>query len=119
MSDMDIFIGNLPGKKFEAEILQLLKQVDKNIKAQIKTPILKNVKDGFFCIASISQEKLARRFIKKYNLKSPYGQPLHIREYIHRSYGNERRDIHWREKEWDGTEKRSGERRAFVAQTSI
>lgn len=119
MRDMNIFIGNLPGKRYEAEVLQLLKQIDKNIQAKIITPILKNVRDGFFCIANVSQEKLAKRFIKKYNLKSPYGQCLHIREYVHRSYGNERRDIHWREKYWNGPEKRSGDRRAFVDQMSI
>ena len=116
---MYIFIGNLPGKKYEPEILSLLKNFDKQEKTKIELPICKHRDHGYFCIANINKEKTAYKFIKKFNQKSPYGHPLDIREFVHRSYGNERRAINWRTKEWGGDEKRVGERRTFVAQTAL
>ncbi len=74
---------------------------------------------GYFCIANFNTEKTAQKFIKKFNRKSPYGHPLNIREFVHRSYGNERRAINWRTKEWEGDDKRVGERRTFIAQTTL
>jgi hypothetical protein len=116
---MDIFIGNLPGSKYEPEILGLLKNVERHAKTEIKSPIHKHRESGYFCIATIKQDKIARRFIKKFNQKSPYGHKLMIREYVHRCYGNERRDINWREMKWQGHEKRGRDRRSFIAQTEI
>lgn len=116
---MYIFIGNLPGKKYEPEILSLLKKIDKREKPRIESPILEHCNSGYFCIANIDKEKTAHKFIKKFNNKSPYGHPLNIREFVHRSYGNERRAINWRNKAWDGDEKRNGDRRVFVAQTTL
>jgi hypothetical protein len=116
---MDIFIGNLPGSKYEPEILGLLKNFDSHANAGIKTPIHKHRENGYFCIASIKHDKTARRFIKKFNQKSPYGHRLKIREYVHRCYGNERRSINWRDSKWQGHEKRARDRRVYIAQTEI
>ncbi len=116
---MEIYIGNLPGSKYEPEIRALLKHCQRQAQAKITTPIHKHKEHGYFCIASISVDKVARRFIKKFNNKSPYGHTLMIREYVHRCYGNERRDINWRDSQWQGNEKRSDERRFFQAQTEI
>jgi len=107
---MNIFIGNIPGKKYEHEINNLLTTFDKNVQGQIKQRIQKNDDRGYFCIASINNEKKARRFIQKLNQKSPYGELLQIREFIHRAYGNDQRDI-WHGKKWKGIEKRENDRR--------
>ena len=116
---MDIFIGNLPGRKYEPEILGLLKNFDSHTKAAIKKPIHKHRENGYFCVASIDHDKTAKRFINKFNQKSPYGHRLNIREYVHRCYGNERRNINWRDSNWQGHEKRGKDRRVYIAQTEI
>jgi len=116
---MYVFIGNLPGKNYEPEINSLLKKIDHQNKSRLELPINKHKDSGYFCVANIVKEKIAQKFIKKFNKKSPYGHPLSIREFVHRSYGNERRAINWREKEWGGVEKRVSERRVFIPQTVL
>ncbi len=116
---MEIFIGNLPSRKYEHEIHGLLKNVEKHARTEIKTPIRKHQQHGYFCIASIKHDRIARRFIKMFNQKSPYGHMLMIREYVHRCYGNERRNVRWRDMIWQGHEKRAGDRRIFIAQTQL
>ena len=110
---MNIYIGNLPGRRYEIEILNLITNFNKKVQSNIALPVTRNINDQFFCIASINHEKTARKFIKKLHMKSPYGNPLHIRELIHRAYNNERRNIMWRKIKWKGIEKRLGERRVL------
>ncbi len=107
---MYIFIGNLPSEDCQAEITTLLKKFNKPAGAHPPLAIHKH-QDDFFCVAHISDEKKANKFIKKYHQKNPLGTKLIVREYIHRTYGNERRDINWRKKQWPMAEKRKFERR--------
>ncbi len=115
---MDIFIGNLPAKEYQSDIANLLKDFAKGPQTQMNLAIQKH-KDGYYCVANIGDDRKAKKFIRKYNLKSPYGHQLMVREFIHRSYGNERRDIGWRQKRWQGIEKRQFERRSFKVASEI
>ena len=109
---MYVFIGNLSSEDNEADLANLLEKFANNKKTQLKLSFQKQ-KESCFCIANINDDKKARKFIRKYNLKSPFGQQLMVREFIHRSYGNERRDIKWRQKQWRGSENRCSERRSL------
>jgi len=111
--DMDIFIGDLPGKNYKYEISNMFMHVDKNSQVKIIAPVVKHTNKGFFCVVNIRDEKTAKKFIKKFNKKSPFGHRLLIREFIHRAYGNERREIDWRKRKWKGIEERKGDRRIF------
>ena len=115
---MFIYIGNLPSEVDESELANLLEKFGNNTKTQTKLTLQKH-RDSYFCIANISNDRKARKFIRKYNLKSPFGQELMVREFIHRSYGNERRDIKWRQKQWRGAENRQTERRAHKPESFI
>jgi RNA recognition motif-containing protein len=115
---MFVFIGNLPSVANESEIAHLLEKFGNNTET-LKNLTFQKHRDSYFCIANISNDRKARKFIRKYNLKSPFGQELMVREFIHRSYGNERRDINWRQKQWRGAENRHIERRAHKPESFI
>jgi RNA recognition motif-containing protein len=115
---MYIYVGNLPSEDYESEIASLLEKFDKSTNNPVKLTMQKHA-ESYFCIINISDDKKARKFIRKYNLKSPFGQQLKVREFIYRSYGNERRDINWRQRQWRGAENRQSERRSLRPEFDI
>ena len=116
---MHIFIGNIPSKKYEPEIKSLINAFDSNARNRLETSLTRFRPNDYYCIVKFANVRTGRRFIKKLDQKSPFGQPLKVREYQHRSYGNERRAIDWREKDWNSTEKRTTERRAYHFQPEL
>jgi hypothetical protein len=68
-----------------------------------------------FAVADFDSDKLALKAIKKLNGALLHGDKVMLREFIHRSYSNERRAVNWRDKPWDGQERRCDERRKKVA----
>ena len=56
-------------------------------------------------------EAHANKMIKKLHQSLYRGERLEVREYIHRSYNNERRDIGWRNRGWSDGERRGHDRR--------
>jgi len=113
---MFVYIGNLSSEVDESALAHLLEKFVNNTQTQLT---FQKHRDSYFCIANIGNDRKARKFIKKYNLKSPFGQELMVREFIHRSYGNERRDINWRQKQWRGAENRQTERRAHKPESLV
>lgn len=116
---MHIFIGNVPSKNYEPELKSLIKAFDNNERNRLETSLTRHRSNDYYCVVKFANTRTGRRFIKRMDQKSPFGQPLRVREYQHRSYGNERRAINWREKEWHGVDKRISERRAYSYQPEL
>jgi len=110
---MDIFIGNLPEHFDGYELRKLFRGFESSAKFSIvdKKSYGRRVRYG---LAVIEPSSEARRAIEALNLLEVQGQPIVVREFTHRSYGNERRALNWRERRWNGPERRQTERRGRV-----
>lgn len=127
---MEIFVGNLP-KQASADDLQKL------VKTTLQKSLFQKVfnvlvtkgsldrhnasfkviqKESFGVVSNyghvdIQSDKLARCVIDALNRIRYQGQPLVAREYVHRAYINDRRNLDWREQPWSNEERRLVERR--------
>jgi len=112
---MEVFVGNLPETINPADLQRLLAPLDRD--AQVKLHHLNYKEGGTACygVCTFSSERLARKAIKKLDGYLLFGRALTVREYLYRSYSNERRALGWRNKSWDGLERRGGERRHGTA----
>ncbi len=110
---MEIFIGNLPSAISTAELLLFFKGYHKRdgIEARIVDEVTENGVHHRYAVVTIDHERLAAKALKKLDGKPLKGHHLMLREYQHRSYGNERRAIGWRNRPWDGPERRKVDRR--------
>ena len=108
---MEVFIGNLAPNATLTDLIGFFKGFSNKAKIRI---VEKRQEDGSkvrFGIADFESDKLALKAIKKLNQTSLRGDLVVLREYLHRYYGNERRAVNWRDKPWDGVERRQLERR--------
>ena len=64
-----------------------------------------------YAIATLEPRSVALECIELMNNRFFQDKPLEVREYISRSYMNERRAVNWREKAWTGIERRVADRR--------
>lgn len=112
---MDVFVGNLPGTITLADMERLMRPFDGKVQVKLEQ---KQYKEGgvvCFGVCAFSSERLARKAIKKLDGTLLFGRTLSVREYLYRSYSNERRALGWRTRPWDGEERRGGERRNGTA----
>jgi RNA recognition motif-containing protein len=108
---MEIFIGNLAENVTLRDLTAFFKTFAN--KAHIRL-IEKRQENGTrirYGIADFDSDKLALKAIKKFNGAVLRGQKVALREFFRRSYSNERRALNWRDKPWDGPERRKDERR--------
>lgn len=108
---MEVYIGNLEPKITYGDLISFLKGFSSKAKIRI---IEKRQSDGSkirYGIAAFDSDKLALKAIRKLNNKPLRGERVIVREYFHRYYANERRDLNWRDKPWSGVERRRQERR--------
>lgn len=108
---MEVFIGNLADNVSVTDLTAFFKAFANKARIRI---VEKRQEDGSrirYGIANFDTDKLALKAIKKLNQKELRGRAVVLREYIHRSYSNERRALNWRDKPWDGPERRRVERR--------
>lgn len=107
---MDLFIGNLPEHFDGYELRKLFRGYESGAKFSVvdKKSYGRRVRYGLAAIEPINE---AWRAIEALNQQEVQGQPIVVREFIHRSYGNERRALNWRERPWNGPERRQTERR--------
>lgn len=111
VNNTEILISNLPGEVAMVELCALLNRFGKHFSLKMLKKEFENGEKCRFCIASFDSERLARKATKRLRKPKRGVTPLEVHEYIHRSYSNERRDLGWREQEWDDDERRSHERR--------
>jgi RNA recognition motif-containing protein len=107
----ELFVGNLPLGVGVVELCALLNRFGEHFSARM---LIKNFENGEtcrFCIASFDSQRLARKAAKKLRKTKRGASPLEVHEYMHRTYSNERRDLHWREQAWDNEDRRGHERR--------
>lgn len=108
---MEVFIGNLADNVSVTDLTAFFKAFANKARIRI---VDKRQEDGSrvrYGVASFDTEKLALKAIKKLNQRELRGRAVVLREYIHRSYSNERRALNWRDKPWSGPERRKVERR--------
>lgn len=115
---MEVFIGNLAIGVTYTDLISFFKGFANKMRLRI---VDKRQDDGSklrYAIATFESEKLALKAIKKLNQKTLRGEPVVLREYFHRYYANERRALNWRDKPWEGVERRKTERRKQSIQTN-
>lgn len=111
---MDVFIGNLADGVTLRDLTLFFKAFANKARLRLAE---KRHEDGTrirYAVAEFDSDKLALKAIKKFNGALLRGQRLVLREFFHRSYSNERRALNWRDKPWDGPERRRTERRRKV-----
>jgi RNA recognition motif-containing protein len=108
---MDVFVGNITPHTTLNDVMSFFKGFAKKARIRMVDQKLENGKRAYYAIAAFDSDKLAQKAIKKLNGVPLNGQRVLLREFVHRSYSNERRALNWRDKPWDGPERRKSERR--------
>lgn len=107
---MQIFIGNLSPEISSQDLLRFFKGYGGHPSFEFRY-YMKGNKRFYFAIASIEQEKAAKKAIKRRHMKRIQGRVVIVRAYTERLVANERRALNWREKIWTAEERRREERR--------
>lgn len=108
---MDVFIGNLPKNVSRVALERLLTPFDRRVRISLQQQQDKAGAMVGYALCTFTTERAARKAIAKLDGYHLFGQTLAVHEYRHRSYSSERRDVGWRNRPWDGVERRGGERR--------
>jgi RNA recognition motif-containing protein len=112
---MDVYVGNIPDTIKVIDLERLLRPLDRQVQIRLHHHNGKQGPAACYCVCTFSTERLARKAIKKLDGYLLFGRALSVREFLYRSYSNERRALGWRNRPWDGVERRSGERRMGTA----
>lgn len=107
---MEVFVGNLNNTVSFRDLALLLKDFKK---PQIKL-VEKAQADGVmlrYAVVTFDSARLAKKAINRFHTHELRGQPLVMREFVYRSYVNERRALDWRNRPWSGPERRRTDRR--------
>ncbi|HEY0633768.1 MAG TPA: RNA-binding protein [Gammaproteobacteria bacterium] len=108
---MDVFVGNLSPRTTLSDLVTFFKGFASNARFQIHDKQFEDGSRSRYAIATLDPDKLAEKAIKKLNGQVLNGHVVAVREYLHRGYSNERRAMGWRERPWQGIERRASERR--------
>lgn len=108
---MDVFVGNLSPRTTLSDLVTFFKSFSSDTRFQIHDKQFADGSRTRYAIASIEPDKLAQKAIKKLNGGYLHGNTVVLREFLYRSYNNERRAIGWRDRTWQGVERRDSERR--------
>lgn len=111
---MEVFIGNISPNTTLNDVVNFLKGFAKKARVRVVDHPLEDGGHSRYAIADFDAEKMALKAIKKLNGTLLHGQTVVMREFFHRSYNNERRAVNWRDKPWDGPERRKDERRKKI-----
>lgn len=111
---MEVYIGNISPNTTLNDVVNFLKSFAKKAHVRIVDHPLENGGHARYALADFDADKLALKAIKKLDGATLHGNTVVMREFIHRSYYNERRAVNWRDKPWDGPERRKLERRQKV-----
>jgi RNA recognition motif-containing protein len=108
---MELFIGNLSPNANLGELVAFFKGFNKMARFRVEQ---KKLEDGTlvrYAVAVFENDKYALKMMEKFHGELFRGRELVIREYLHRSYNNERRAVNWRDKPWRAGERRRDDRR--------
>jgi RNA recognition motif-containing protein len=108
---MEVFIGNLSTRTTLSDLVAFFKGFARDTRFQIFDKQYEDGSRSRYAVASIDSDKLAEKAIKKLSGQNLNGNSIALREFLHRSYGNERRAVGWRDRPWNGVERRAYERR--------
>ncbi|MCW8918300.1 MAG: RNA-binding protein [Gammaproteobacteria bacterium] len=108
---MELFIGNLTPGTTLGELIALFKGFSKMARFRLEQKRLEDGTTVRYAVAVFDNEKYAHKMVARFHGTLFHGQALHIREYLHRSYTNERRALNWRDKPWRAGERRRDDRR--------
>lgn len=126
---MHVFVGNLPRTFSEFELRRMVERalIPRGIKQSVTQVFLKSEqiqRTEFSVFDKISDagivrhgqviiepENMGRRLVERLDKFNFMGNLLYVREFTIRAYHNDRRDLHWRKKTWQGMERRLAERR--------
>ncbi|PKM46449.1 MAG: hypothetical protein CVV05_01870 [Gammaproteobacteria bacterium HGW-Gammaproteobacteria-1] len=108
---MEVFVGNLPETISVSELERLLAPFDRQVQIKLQHQQYREGQAVCYAVCTFSSERLALKAIRKFDGHPLFGRALAVREYLYRSYSNERRALGWRERSWGGAERRDGERR--------
>jgi RNA recognition motif-containing protein len=109
---MKLFIGNLPSQGTPEQLSRLLQPY--GCRSGIQYNVWRNGEGdlSYFAIVDTESERTAEKLIKNLSDTRFLDSYLVVREYHTRhSFHNERRGPGWRERQWQGEERRIGERR--------
>lgn len=116
---MDVFVGNLSPRTTLSDLVTFFKGFASNARFQIHDKQFEDGSRTRYAIATIDPDKLAEKAIKKLNGQMLDGHSVVLREYLHRGYSNERRAMGWRDRPWQGEERRASERRRKQLQKPV
>ena len=111
---MEVFIGNISPNTTLNDVVNFLKSFAKKTRVRIVDQPLENGGHARYAVADFETDKLAIKAIKKLDGTTLRGNAVVMREFFHRSYYNERRAVNWRDKPWEGPERRQLERRQKI-----
>jgi uncharacterized protein with PIN domain len=108
---MKLFVGNFTRKEHLSKLAKHLRRHGYHYETRYKKVKLKTGQRRYYAIVTVESERHAKKLTKRLSAVREFDSPLVIREYKQRSYSNERRALNWRDKEWNGVERRVSERR--------
>jgi len=112
---VNIYVGNLPPDATAEDLRRLFADFDHEARI---TWVEQQTTGGLLCYgyAVIHSEAAAQRAVLALNGVELHGRSLHIREFIERPSGDNRRAADSDERPWYGPERRIVERRTLVRQ---
>ena len=115
---MELFIGNLTPNANLGELIAFFKGFSNKAKFRVEEKTLEDGVTIRYVVADFANDKYALKMMEKFAGQVYRGKELVIREYLHRTYTNERRAVNWRDKPWRAGERRHDDRRlkTYVAQ---
>lgn len=102
-----------------AKSVVLMNQPIKRLEFKIVTETKSEQLQYCYGVAVIEPERAARSVIRRLSNDVFRGHRFSVREYKNRSYGNDKRNIKWREVHWGHVERRVHDRRKSPQSVSI
>ncbi len=109
---MEIHIGNLPPQATVADLNHLFGLPANPPQCRVFKKQGHNGHMHYYGLAIIRPDAAGQRLIERYRNALLSGSRIEVRELQPRRIGNERRALNWRNKTWNGTERRQHERRS-------
>ena len=108
---MELFIGNIPEDIDDYDLRKFFGIKDSQTRFRIVEKTGQNGRRIRYGYAEIDSDKLGHKTVVRNNGREWRGQKIIVRQFNHRSYSNDRRDLNWRQQEWGSDERRGIDRR--------
>ena len=108
---MELIVGNFPTVATMRDLAMFFASFEDEADFEIVELEKVDATPVRFGLVIIPSERLALRAIRRLNGKRLAGAVVTVREYIHRAYSNDQRDVNWRNRPWHSVERRRHDRR--------